>query len=111
MTAKRISEKAVKVEDKKLHNYELVLIISPEIMDEALATKMDDVSRLISEKGGVISNVEQWGKRRLSYPIERFTEGNYVVTQFALKPGLSKELEAKLRISEEILRHLLIRIE
>ena len=111
MTAKRISEKTVKVEDKKLHNYELVLIISPEIMDEALATKMDDVSRLITEKGGVISNVEQWGKRRLTYPIEHFTEGNYVLTQFALKPGLSKELEAKLRISEEILRHLLIRIE
>ena len=111
MTVKRISEKAVKVEDKKLHNYELVLIISPEIMDEALATKMDDVSQLISEKGGVIFNVEQWGKRRLTYPIERFTEGNYVVIQFALKPGLSKELEAKLRISEEILRHLLIRIE
>ena len=111
MTAKRISEKAVKVEDRKLHNYELVLIISPEIMDEALATKMDDVGRLITEKGGVISNVEQWGKRRLTYPIEHFTEGNYVLTQFALKPGLSKELEAKLRISEEILRHLLIRIE
>ena len=111
MTAKRISEKAVKVEDKKLHNYELVLIISPEIMDEALATKIDNVSQLITEKGGVISKVEQWGKRRLTYPIERFTEGNYVLTQFALKPGLSKELEAKLRISEEILRHLLIRIE
>ena len=111
MTAKRISEKAVKVEDRKLHNYELVLIISPEIMDEALATKMDDVGRLITEKGGVISNVEQWGKRRLTYPIEHFTEGNYVLTQFALKPGLSKDLEAKLRISEEILRHLLIRIE
>ncbi len=111
MTAKRISEKAVKAEDKKLHKYELVLIISPEIMDEALATKMDDVSQLITEKGGVISNVEQWGKRRLTYPIEHFTEGNYVLTRFALRPGLSKELEAKLRISEEILRHLLIRIE
>ena len=111
MTAKRISEKAVKAEDEKLHNYELVLIISPEIMDEALATKIDNVSQLITEKGGVISKVEQWGKRRLTYPIERFTEGNYVLTQFALKPGLSKELEAKLRISEEILRHLLIRIE
>jgi len=111
MTAKRVSEKVVKAEDKQLHNYELVLILSPEIMDEALATKMDDVSQFISEKGGVISNVEQWGKRRLAYPIEHFAEGNYVLTQFALKPGLSKELEAKLRISEEILRHLLIRIE
>jgi len=111
MTAKRISEKVVQAESKTLHNYELVLIISPEVMDEALATKMDDVSQFISEKGGVISNVEQWGKRRLAYPIEHFTEGNYVLTQFTLKPGLSKELEAKLRISEEILRHLLIRIE
>jgi len=111
MTAKRISEKVVKAEDKKLHNYELVLILNPEVVDEALATKVDDVSQFISEKGGVISNVEQWGKRRLAYPIEHFTEGNYVLIQFALKPGLSKELEAKLRISEEILRHLLIRIE
>ena len=111
MTAKKVSEKVVNTEDKQLHNYELVLIISPEVMEEALDTAMDNISQFITEKGGTISNVEQWRKRRLAYPIGRFTEGNYVLTQFKLKPHLGKELEAKLRISEEILRHLLIRID
>lgn len=111
MTAKKVPEKALNAEDKQLHNYELVLIVSPEIMDEALDTTMDNISQFITEKGGMISNVEQWSKRRLAYPIGHFSEGNYVLTQFTLKPGLSKELEAKLRISEDILRHLLIRIE
>jgi len=111
MTAKKVSEEVLSAEDKQLRNYELVLIISPEVMDEAFDTTMDNISRFITEKGGTISNVEQWSKRRLAYPIGRFMEGNYVLTQFTLKPELSKELEAKLRISEEILRHLLIRIE
>ena len=111
MTAKKVSEQVLNAEDKQLHNYELVLVISPEVMDEVLATTMNNVSQFITEKGGVISNIEQWGKRRLAYPIGRFAEGNYVLTQFAMKPGLGRELEAKLRISEEILRHLLIRVE
>jgi len=54
--------------------------------------------------------VERWGKRRLAYPIEHFMEGNYVLARFKLKPALSKELEANLRISEELLRHLLIKL-
>ena len=111
MTAKKVSEEVLSAEDKQLRNYELVLIISPEVMNEALDTTMDNISQFITEKGGTISNVEQWGKRRLTYPIGRFMEGNYVLTQFTLKPELSKGLEAKLRISEEILRHLLVRIE
>ena len=111
MTAKKVSEKVLNVEDKQLRNYELVLIISPEIVDEAFDTKLDHISQFITEKGGVISDVERWGKRRLAYPIGHFMEGNYVLTQFKLKPALSKELEANLQISEEVLRHLLIRIE
>ena len=111
MTAKKVSEKVLDAEDKQLHNYELVLIISPEVVDEALDTMVENISKFITEKGGVVSNVEQWGKRKLAYPIGRFMEGNYVLTQFTLKPELGKELEAKLRISEEIIRHLLIRVE
>jgi len=111
MAVKKVSKKVVNLEDKQLHDYELMLIISPEVMDEALDTTMDKISRFITEKGGMVSNVERWQKRRLAYPIRRFTEGNYVLTQFKLKPALGKELEARLRISEEVLRHLLIRIE
>ena len=111
MTAKKVSEKVLSVEDKQLHNYELVLIISPEVADEMLDTTIDNISQFITGKGGVVSNVERWGKRKLAYPIGRFIEGNYVLTQFKLKPALSKELEVSLQISEEVPRHLLIRIE
>ena len=105
-----VPRKAVKVDDNRLQDYELVLIISPEVGDEALDTTLDNVSKFITASGGIISNVERWGKRRLAYPIKHFMEGNYVLTQFKLKPALSKELEANLRISEEVLRHLLIKL-
>jgi len=110
MVSKRTPKKELTVEEQKLRDYELVLIISPEVVDEALDTTIENVSKLITERGGTISNAEQWGKRRLAYPIEHFTEGTYVLTQFKLKPALSKELEANLQTSEEILRHLLVKL-
>ena len=110
MAPRRVADKALKVEDKKLYDYELVLIISPEIVNEALDTTIDNVSQLVTGKGGIISDVEQWGKRKLAYPIRHFVEGSYVLIRFKLKPTLTKEFEAKLNISEEILRHLLIKL-
>ncbi len=110
MVSKRAFKKALKVEDKQLRDYELVLIISPEVVDEALDATIDNVSQFIIEKGGIISEAERWGKRRLAYPIEHFVEGSYVLTRFKLEPTLSKELEANLQISEKVLRHLLIRL-
>ena len=102
---------AVKVEDYRLEDYELVLIVTPEVADEDLDTTIENItSKFITANGGTISNIERWGKRRLAYPIKHFTEGSYVLTQFKLKPALCKELEANLRISEEVLRHLLIRM-
>ena len=100
----------VSQEDKQLRDYELVVIINPEVIDEALDSVVDNVSQFITENGGTISNVERWGKRRLAYPIKHFMEGNYVLTQFKLSPKLDKELETSLQISEEVLRHLLVRV-
>ena len=82
MVAKKVSQKASIVEDKQLRDYEMVLIISPDIADEALDTTIDNVGRFITKKGGIISNVEQWGKRKLAYPIGHSMEGNYVLTHF-----------------------------
>ena len=110
MVSKRVSKKAVTAEDTQLRDYELILIINPEVVDEALDTTIDNVNKLITERGGIISNAERWGKRKLAYPIEHFMEGSYVLTQFKLKPVLSKELEANLQTSEEILRHLLVKL-
>jgi len=110
MVRKKASEKALTAKDEQLRDYELVLIISPEVVGEVLDTTIDNISQFITEKDGIISSVEQWGKRKLAYPIKHFMEGNYVLTRLKMKPALNKELEAKLRISEEILRHLLIKL-
>ena len=103
-------KEVLQVEDKQIREYELVFIISPEVVDEALETAIDGVSQFIAGKGGVISNVERWDKKRLAYPIKHHLEGNYVLTRFKMNPKWSKELEANLQISEEVLRHLLIKL-
>ncbi|MFC1982074.1 30S ribosomal protein S6 [Chloroflexota bacterium] len=105
-----VSDKVATEESEQLRDYEMVLIISPDVDEEEFEAKIDNVSRFITEKGGVISDIERWGKRRLAYPIRRFVEGSYVLTRFKLKPEFGKELEANLRISDEVLRHLLIRL-
>ena len=110
MVSEEETKKASEVEDKKLRDYEMVVVISPEVVDEALDNKIKSISQFIIDKGGVVSEVEQWGKRRLAYPVEHFMEGSYVLTRFKLEPVLSKELEKNLKMSEEVLRHLLIKV-
>jgi len=105
-----LKETTIPQEDKKLHDYELVVIISPEVMEEAVDDVMGRISRFITENGGSIPTIERWGKKKLAYPIKHFTEGNYVLARFKMKPKLSKELEASLQISEEVFRHLLVRL-
>jgi len=102
-------KKASTVESDQLRDYEMVVIISPEVTTEKLEATIDNISRLITGKGGAISDIERWGKRRLAYPIKHFVEGSYVLTRFKMKPAFGKELEANLEISEEVLRHLLIK--
>jgi small subunit ribosomal protein S6 len=101
----------VKSEDKKIKDYELVYIVSPDIADEALESKVDSISQFITTRDGVIDGVEKWGKKRLAYPVRHCLEGNYVLTRFKISPARCKELEANLKISEEILRHLLVRVD
>ncbi|MBI4180402.1 MAG: 30S ribosomal protein S6 [Chloroflexi bacterium] len=104
------SDKIAIAEAEQLPDYELVLVISPEVIDEQFEATLDNVSRFITGRGGIISEIERWGKRRLAYPIKHFGEGNYVLAKLQLKPALGKELEANLKIADEVLRHLLIRV-
>ena len=98
------------VEDKRLEDYELVFILNPEVAEESLEGRIDSISQFITGKNGVVDDVERWGKKKLAYPIKHCLEGNYVLTRFKISPARCKELEANLKISEEILRHLLIRL-
>ena len=69
-------------EGQQLPDYELVLIISPEVAEDDIEATVGKVNRFITEKGGTISDTEQWGKRRLAYPIKRFTDGRYFLIKF-----------------------------
>ena len=97
------------VEDTRLQDYEMVFILSPEVADEALEGKIEGISQFITGRNGVIESVEQWGKKKLAYPIKQQLEGNYILAKFKLSPARCRELEANLKISEEVLRHLLIK--
>jgi small subunit ribosomal protein S6 len=106
-----VAKKALKkVEDEHLRDYELVLILSSEVTEDGLEAAIGKVSQFITERGGALSVVEQWGKSKLAYPIKHFMEGSYVLTRFKLKPALTSELEANLQVSEEVLRHLLVKL-
>jgi len=93
-----------------LRDYELVVVISPSVADDEVSDTLEKVSQFITERGGSITEVNQWGRRKLAYPIKDCTEGNYVLTQFKIDPKLTAELEASLGLSDQILRHLLVRL-
>jgi small subunit ribosomal protein S6 len=92
-----------------LRDYELTVILNPEIGDDTVAESIDRVQQAITSRGGEVVEVNHWGRRRLAYPINRHMEGNYVATNVRLDPGQLTDLEANLRISEEVIRHLIIR--
>jgi small subunit ribosomal protein S6 len=89
-------------------DYELVTVISPEVDGERLPEIIEQVGKFITDEGGVVESTEQWGIRKLAYPVKKFMEANYVLTRFKLEPNLTKKLGAELRASEEILRHLIV---
>jgi small subunit ribosomal protein S6 len=94
-----------------VRDYELTVVFSPEIAGEDIDAAIEGVSQLITQKEGVIKEVNRWGKRRLAYQIENFREGNYVLIQLKLQPSQVAELDAKLKSREGVLRHLLVRLE
>jgi small subunit ribosomal protein S6 len=99
-------------QEDDVNKYELVVIIDGHVADEEVPGAYERLVRQpIEARGGAIGEVDQWGRRKLAYPIQRQLEGNYSVTQFTMPPDGTKELERGLHISEEVLRHLLIRLD
>jgi small subunit ribosomal protein S6 len=98
-------------EERRLRDYELVVVISPEIAEEDVPSAIEKVSQFIIGRGGTVAGVNRWGRRKLAYPIQRHMEGNYVVTQFRLDPNEITGLEASLGLAEEVIRHLVVRTD
>ena len=96
-------------EDRRLQDYELIYIINPDVAEDALEARVSGISQSITSRDGVIASVDRWGKRKLAYPLKHYLEGTYVLTKFKISPARLKEIEANLKISEEVLRHLLVK--
>ena len=87
-------------------DYELGVILNPEASEEETRAVMDRVEQVIANHGGQIVRVNQWGRRRLAYPIQRHRDGVYVFIDMILTPETVSELERTLKVSETVLRHM-----
>jgi small subunit ribosomal protein S6 len=94
-----------------MRSYELAFIIRPAAEEASVAAVEERVSQLVKSTGGEVTSVDRWGSRRLAYPIQKQREGIYVVMQLQLQPQTIVELERGLKLTEEILRYLLVKPE
>ena len=91
-----------------MRDYEIVYVIRPDLSDEARAAKVERVHSLITENGGEIGKVDDWGKRILAYEIRHFAEGYYRLTKFQMPPESVNLLEGRLNLDEELLRYQIV---
>jgi small subunit ribosomal protein S6 len=106
-----VTKDETKTAEQMQWDYELVFIVSPEVADDALDPVVNNITQYITGKNGTVVEVARWGRKKLAYPIKHVMEGNYVLVRFKLNPAANKELENNLKISEKIVRYLLIKID
>lgn len=94
-----------------MRRYECMLVFRPDVSDDRLSAVLERLTRQIGELGGQVVKVAPWGRRRLAYPIQHFREGSYHIVLFDAPPSSVIELERSLLITEELLRHLVTRVE
>jgi len=90
-------------------DYELGFILPPEVNEEQTRAILDRVEQIVTNYDGQIVKVNQWGRRRLAYPIDHHRDGYYVFVDMILTPETVAELDRTLKVSEEVLRHLIKR--
>jgi small subunit ribosomal protein S6 len=93
------------------HQYELMVILDPEIDERTVAPSLDKFLNVIRNDGGTIDSVDIWGRRRLAYEINKKTEGIYAVVQLTANPDATVELDRQLKLSEAVMRTKVLRAE
>jgi small subunit ribosomal protein S6 len=94
-----------------MRRYELMLVVRPDAPDDRVQAILDRFTRGVAEAGGQIVKVSPWGRRRLAYPIGAHREGSYFIVVFDAPSEAIGELEHGLNITEEVMRHLVTRVE
>ena len=92
-----------------MNKYELALVVNARIEDDARAEAVDKVKALIERFGGVITNVDEWGKKKLAYEIQKMREGYYYFIQFDASAECPAEIERRVRIMEPVMRYLCVK--
>ena len=92
-----------------MNKYELALVLSAKLEDEARSEKLEKVKEMITRFGGTITNVDDWGKKKLAYEIQKMNEGFYYFIQFDAEATAPAQLEDRLRIEENVIRYLCVR--
>jgi len=94
-----------------MNQYEMGVIISARLDEEGQKAELDRVQALVERFGGTIDKMDSWGRRKLAYPIQKQTDGVYTFITFSSEPGAPAEIENRLRILENVLRFLVIRLD
>lgn len=94
-----------------MNKYELALVINGKVDEEVKTSTVEKAKEIIAQFGGTISNVDEWGKRRLAYEINKIKEGFYFIINFEADANVPAEIESRLRIMEPVLRFLVTRQE
>lgn len=94
-----------------LKQYELVYIVAPDATDEQVTAVHTEVEQVIARTQGTLDRSEPWGRRKLAYPIGRHKEGIYVLEVFTASGDTVKELDRRLKVADNIIRHLIVRVD
>jgi len=95
----------------KSRQYELVYVLAPETSEQAAAELHGQVEATVARFGGALEKTDNWGRRKLAYPIGPHREGIYVLDVVAGSGELMKELERRLRVNEQVVRYLVVRVD
>jgi small subunit ribosomal protein S6 len=94
-----------------MRKYETIFILQPTLDEEAVKANIEKFKGVIENGGGVIENVDFWGKRKLAYEIKKVNEGFYTLINFSADAELPKELDRIFRINDTVVRHIIVNIE
>ena len=89
--------------------YELLFFVDPNLDPETRLAVMKRIDNTIAEGNGKVDNVDEWGKRKLAYEIDKLTEGDYTLINFHAAPASIAELDRVLRITDAVIRHMIVR--
>ncbi len=92
-----------------MNKYELAVVVSAKIEDDARAATLEKAKALVERFGGQITNVDDWGKKKLAYEIQKMKEAYYYFIQFEAESTAPAEIESRIRIMDNVIRYLCVR--